>query len=155
MAEREQSSRTTLSFSIDNILRDDFSRSSRVNRSFPFALASHTSHVHRESLACQECSSSARYIRPVYFYTAPSIASRTEVGTRVVRSHSNSRVQSTNSKNSGQEKSLANSIQTTGIHLINPKWSRPSGPFKQVTMRRQIALFIDSLKVTSRVFNIK
>lgn len=88
MDEREQTSQPKLSFSIDNILRDDFPKSSRISRPSVCGTLSRAPHVFRGSMAaCHECYS-ARY-RPIYIYTTPSsIADKEAIIARGARSHS-------------------------------------------------------------------
>lgn len=84
MAEREQTQRPSLSFSIDNILRDDFPGSSRYNRTVPYFVQTRSLPPLRASqvIPCHECLSSRYRPTPVYLYNPQDIKKETQLFSR-------------------------------------------------------------------------
>jgi len=71
MDQRAGNERPALSFSIDNILREDFAKAAKERVPFCVKYSPRAPQTFRCTMAaCNECYS-ARY-RPVYFYTSPS-----------------------------------------------------------------------------------
>ena len=82
MAEREQTQRPSLSFSIDNILRDDFPASYRHNRTVPYSVQRRSWPQLRPVIPCHECLSSRYRPAPVYLVNPQDIKKEAEFSSR-------------------------------------------------------------------------